>query len=79
MSGVARAADIRALRARREALLARLAAIRADIGRGLDRDSGERAIELENAEVLDEIARLAEIELGDIDARIAEARTGERV
>lgn len=60
-----------ALIARRDALRSRLDAIRKDIGRGLDRDSSEQAIELENAEVLDEIARVAQVELEEIEEKLA--------
>lgn len=66
--------DIEKLLERREALRERLAAIRADHARGLDRDSSERAVELENAEVLNEIARVAEVELASVEERIGRAR-----
>jgi hypothetical protein len=59
------------LLARREELIKRLDAIRADLGRGLDADSEEQAIQLENLEVLQEISRLAETELASIDAELA--------
>jgi hypothetical protein len=57
---------------RRTALKSRLEAIRRDVGRGLDRNSSERAIELENAEVLDEIARVAQEELEQIEKKLAQ-------
>jgi len=57
---------------RRAALRSRLEAIRRDVGRGLDRDSSERAVELENAEVLDEIARVAHEELEQIEIKLAQ-------
>ncbi len=63
-----------ALRARRSELVMRLRAIRSDLGRGLDRDAEEQAIELENMEVLQEISRVAEQELQDIEVRLAELR-----
>jgi hypothetical protein len=56
---------------RREELVKRLDAIRADLGRGLEADAGEQAIQLENLEVLQEIRRLAEAELAEIDASLA--------
>jgi len=56
---------------RREELIERLAAIRADLGRGLDADAEEQAIQLENLEVLQEINRLAETELAAIDTELA--------
>jgi len=59
---------------RRDALKGRLDAIRKDIGRGLDPDSSERAIQLENAEVLDEIARVAQEELEQIETKLAQLR-----
>lgn len=59
------------LKQRRDALNSRLDAIRRDIGRGLDPDSGERAVQLENADVLDEIARVAQEELEEIDKKLA--------
>jgi hypothetical protein len=55
---------------RRAALLARLEAIRADIGRGLNPNSSERAIELENADVLYEIARVAQEELDQVEENL---------
>lgn len=63
-----------ALRARRSELVMRLRAIRSDLGRGLDRDAEEQAIELENMDVLQEISRVAEQELQDIEVRLAELR-----
>jgi hypothetical protein len=59
---------------RREELKSRLEAIRRDVGRGLDRDSSERAIELENAEVLNEIARVAQEELEQVDEKLSQFR-----
>jgi len=49
----------------------RLEAIKRDIGRGLDRDSGEQALQLENAEVLDEIGRVTTKELESITSELA--------
>lgn len=51
----------------RDALRGRLAAIEADSRRGLDADSGERAVQLENAEVLNEIARVTREELERVE------------
>lgn len=59
------------LLARREELIRRLDAIRADLGRGLEADAEEQALQLENLEVLQEINRLAEAELAEIDAKLA--------
>lgn len=63
--------EIQQLSEKRDELLARLDAIRKDYQRGLDADSEERAIQLENAEVLDGIARAAEAELQRIETRLA--------
>ncbi len=60
------------LAAQRDELLARLAAIRADLARGLDADSKEQAIQLENLDVLNEIARVAEVQLGKINQQLSE-------
>ncbi|MDX1380889.1 MAG: hypothetical protein R3233_07195 [Xanthomonadales bacterium] len=61
---------------RRDALAKRLEAIRADIGRGLDRDAEEQAVQLENFEVLQEIHRVTEQELQAVRAQIR-ARGGD--
>ena len=66
--------ELDALIERRDALSAKLAAIRRDVARGLDADSGERAVELENADVLDEIARVTCRQLDAIEEQIARAR-----
>ncbi len=49
----------------------RLQAIRDDLRRGLDADSEEQAIQLENLEVLQEINRLAEKELAEVQQSLA--------
>ncbi|MDZ4728566.1 MAG: hypothetical protein SH820_01310 [Xanthomonadales bacterium] len=56
---------------RKSELEKRLQAIRNDLGLGLAADSAEQAIELENLEVLQEINRLAEVELNQINAALA--------
>jgi hypothetical protein len=56
---------------KRKELVTRLAAIRADLSKGLDRDFEEQAIQLENIEVLEEIARLAEEQIATIDNQLA--------
>ncbi len=66
--------DVQALEERRDALVARLSAIRADLARGFDRDGEERAVELENFDVLNEIARVAEEDLERVEARLEDAR-----
>lgn len=57
---------------RRDALRDRLAAIRRDLGGGLERDLEDQAQQLENQETLFEIARVAEAELAEIERRLAE-------
>jgi len=57
--------------AKRDELLERLTSIEKDYRQGLDADSGERAVQLENAEVLDGIARAARDELDNIEKELA--------
>ncbi len=64
-------ADREALLKRKAELEDRLDKIRADYGRGLDADSEEQATELENAEVLEELTRLAIEELGEVERQLA--------
>ena len=56
---------------KRDELMQRLDAIRADLGRGLDADSKEQAIQLENIDVLSEISRITEEELQKINRQLA--------
>lgn len=65
---------IEELEKRRDELQARLDAIRKDIGKGLSADWEEQAQELENAEVLDEIARVAHEELNKVEAELSRLR-----
>jgi len=58
------------LEAKRNVLLERLEKIKADTATRLNTDSSERAVELENAEVLDEISRVTLEELEKIEALI---------
>jgi len=60
------------LKAKRDELRKRLDAIEADYRRGLDADSEERAVQLENAEVLDGIAKATSEELQRIENQLAE-------
>ena len=60
------------LLAKRDQLRARLVEIEQDYRQGLDRDSEERAIQLENAEVLAGIAKVIAEELQQVE----EALTG---
>lgn len=59
------------LLAKRDELRQRIAAIEADYKKGLDADAEEQAQQLENAEVLDGIARAAAEELATIEAKLA--------
>lgn len=58
------------LEERKKELLKRLEAIRADLGKGLAADSEEQAIQLENLEVLQEIQRLADEELRQVEQQL---------
>ena len=58
----------------RDRLRARLDDIRAEIRQGLDADSEERAIQLENREVLEGIARATIEELARIERRLQEVK-----
>ena len=57
---------------RRDELRARLEAIRDDVRRGLEPDFEERAIQLQNDEVLEGIARATAEELRAVEARLDE-------
>lgn len=57
---------------RRDELRARIKAIHADIGSGLDKDYEEQSIQLENLEVLQEIVRVAEQELREVEIQISD-------
>lgn len=63
--------DKTALLEQQEALRQKLLAIEADARRGLDADSGERAVQLENAEVLNEIARVTTEELERVEVALS--------
>ena len=62
--------NIETLQKQREILIERLEAIKQDYRRGLDADSEERAVQLENAEVLEGIASATQQELDRINAAI---------
>lgn len=57
---------------KRNELRQRLEDIEKDYRRGLDPDSGERAVQLENAEVLEGIAKAVAEELEKIEERLLE-------
>jgi RNA polymerase-binding transcription factor DksA len=56
---------------KRDELRARLEAIRKDVRRGLEADFEERAIQLENDEVLAGIAKATAAELESVEERLA--------
>ena len=60
------------LQGKRRELLERLEAIERDYRQGLDQDAEEQAIQLENAEVLEGIARAAREELERIEKELAQ-------
>ncbi|MDH5219045.1 MAG: DUF5320 domain-containing protein [Gammaproteobacteria bacterium] len=64
--------EVAALQEKRKALKSRLEEIEADYRRGLDADSEERAVQLENAEVLNGIAKAIAEELEAIEKKLAE-------
>lgn len=55
---------------KRKELMDRLDAIKADYKRGLDADSEERAVQLENRETLQEIERVTLEEIAKIDEQL---------
>ncbi len=55
---------------RRKELMDRVDAIKADYRRGLDADSEERALQLENRETLEEIERVSLEEIAKIDEQL---------
>jgi len=64
--------EINKLKIRKQELEKRLEEIEADYKRGLSADSKERSIQLENAEVLDEISKVTAEELEKVIKRITE-------
>lgn len=63
--------DRETLLARKKELMARIDAIRRDLGSGLSQDSEEQAVQLANYDVLQEIHRLAQQELLSIEHALA--------
>jgi len=59
--------------AKRDKLRARLEKIKTDFSTRLDTDSTERAVELENVEVLNEIQRVTEEELAKVEYLLSES------
>jgi RNA polymerase-binding transcription factor DksA len=74
MSSNAIVEQYEALKARQQELQTKIAAIHADFKRGLDPDASDRAIELENAEVLNEILRVTEKELASVNEALLRLR-----
>ncbi len=64
--------EITELRKQRDSLRNRLEAIEQDYKKGLSADSEERAIQLENADVLEGIAKATAEELHRIEDRLSE-------
>ena len=64
--------EIKQLKLKRDELRKKLAAIEADYRKGLDADSEERAVQLENAEVLEAFAKSTADELQQIEERLSE-------
>ncbi len=62
---------------KRDELTTRLADIRKDLRSGLDANSEEQAIQLENLEVLQEIARVAADELSQVNQEISALEEGD--
>ena len=67
--------ELEKLQSKRSELIERLSAIEKDFRGGLDADSEERAIQLENAEVLEEIARITKEELILLEKKISMLRS----
>ena len=55
---------------KKNTLLTRIEDIKRDLGRGLDADLGEQAIQLENLEVLQELLRVSSEELAEVNSQI---------
>lgn len=62
--------ELQKLYLRKQELVDRISAIRRDLGAGLEADTKEQAIQLENYEVLLELLRTAENELDDINEKV---------
>jgi len=60
------------LLAERDRLRQRIEAIERDVGQGLDKDLEDQAVQLENAEVLNEIMRVTQEELLRVETQIAD-------
>ncbi|MDH5259006.1 MAG: hypothetical protein OEX07_13410 [Gammaproteobacteria bacterium] len=69
--------EIASLVKTRDELRQRLADIEKDYKQGLDADAEERAIQLENAEVLEGIAKAASEELQRVEEKLAKLKLTE--
>ena len=63
-----------ALLRKRDDLLTRIDTIKRDLGRGLDADLSEQSIQLENMEVLQELLRVATLELEEVSTQLATSK-----
>jgi hypothetical protein len=63
--------SLQELEVRRDELRNRIEAIHKDLRGGLEKDFEEQSIQLENLEVLQEIARVAEQELREVEIKLA--------
>ena len=63
--------DRGALLCKRDDLLKRIDDIKRDLGKGLDADLNEQAIQLENMEVLQELLNVATTELEEVATQLA--------
>ncbi len=63
--------NLEQLKHKKAELEARIEAIKNDFRQGLDHDSEERAVQLENAEVLNELMKQAMEELSEINAKLS--------
>jgi anaerobic ribonucleoside-triphosphate reductase len=63
--------EIAELRLQRDKLRARLESIQQDYKKGLSADSDDQAIELENADVLEGIAKAAAEELSQVEEKLS--------
>ena len=71
-------AELRAeMESKRDELVARLERITANVRRGLDSDSGERAKELEDSEVVDALGNEARLELKRIASALERMSSGD--
>ncbi|MDH5546057.1 MAG: hypothetical protein OEZ43_10715 [Gammaproteobacteria bacterium] len=67
--------SIEALESKRQELRERLEKIEQDYRSGLDADSEERALQLENAEVLEGIAKATAEELAKVEELLADLKS----